>query len=66
MQTIQPVQINLDFDFDLEDCITIQAYDTTEKDMKKREKFNRAKTKREFRKQVEEELYEVDDDYEER
>ena len=34
--------------------------------MKKREKFNRAKTKREFRKQVEEELYEVDDDYEER
>lgn len=62
LQTIQPIQIDLDFDFDLEDCITIQAYDTTEKDMKKREKFNRAKTKREFIKQVEEELYGPEED----
>ena len=65
LQTIQPVRIDIDFG-DMEDCIIIPAYDTTKEDFEKREKFNRAKAKREFRKQVEEELYKVDDDYEER
>lgn len=50
----QPVTLN--FEFDPEDCITIQVYDNTIEDYKKREKFNRAKVKRQTRQFIEDEL----------
>lgn len=44
-------------DFDFSDCITIKLYDDTEEDIKKRNKFNRAKVKRETQNMIEDELY---------
>lgn len=57
----QPVRIDIDFG-DMEDCIIIPAYDNTKEDFEKREKFNRAKAKREFQKQVDEALYLYEDE----
>lgn len=53
----------VDIEMDLNDCIVIPAHDITAEDMKKREKFNRAKVKRETQQLIEEDLY-YDDDYE--
>lgn len=61
LEVEQPVRIDIDFG-DMEDCIIIPAYDTTKEDFEKREKFNRAKSKREFQKQVDEALYSYEDD----
>ena len=45
-------------DLDLDDTITIKAYDNTEKDIEKRkQRFNRAKSKRETKLIIDEELY---------
>ena len=54
MEVQQPIQIDLDFN--MEDCITIPVYDNTKEDYEKRKKFNRAKVKRETQKFIEEEL----------
>ena len=54
MEIQQPLQIDLDFN--MEDCITIPVYDNTREDYEKRKKFNRAKVKRETQKFIEEEL----------
>ena len=59
---INEVVEEIPLDFNPEDFVTIPAY-TTEK--RKKVKFNRAKTKREFRKQVEEALYEYEVEVEE-
>lgn len=57
----QPFAIDLGFDFG-DDYITIPVFDTTKEDFKKKQKFNRAMTKRETRQQIEEELYGYDED----
>lgn len=57
----QPVRIDINFG-DMEDCIIIPTYNNTKEDFEKREKFNRAKAKREFQKQVDEALYSYEDD----
>lgn len=59
----QPFVVDLGFDFG-EDYITIPVYDNTKEDMQKRQKFNRAKVKQDTKKQIEEELYGYEDDYE--
>lgn len=53
----QPLGIDLEMDFN--DCITIPVFDTTKEDIEKRrkQKFNRAKTKRETQQMIEEDLY---------
>ena len=63
----QPFSIDLGFDIG-DDYISIPVYDNTKEDMEKRQKFNRAKVKRDFQRQVEEELdwYENGDECEER
>lgn len=53
----------IQIEFDMSDCITIPVYDTTEKDMEKRRKFNRAKAKREFQDEIDD-YYEHPEDYE--
>jgi hypothetical protein len=54
--------IDLDFDIDKEDCLIIEAFDNTPEILEKRNKYNRAKAKRDFKQQVEEELYDKGDD----
>lgn len=49
--------ISMPLEFTGVDCIEIPVYDNTELDNQKRQKFNRSKEKRKFRRQVEEELY---------
>ena len=50
-------------DFCCDSYIEIPIYENTEKDeMRRKEKFNRAKAKREFQKQVDEALYSYEDD----
>lgn len=63
----QPVVISLD-DFQYDDCLTIPLEDNTKEDIIKRQKYNRAKAKREFQKRVDEELYKYEkgDDSDER
>lgn len=56
----QPISIELDFS-DLDDCIEIGVFDTTEED---KIKFNRAKQKKETKKLIEDSLY--GDDYDDR
>lgn len=56
----QPVQIDLDFD--MSDCITIPVYDNTKEDYERRQKYNRAKAKRELQEIIRES--EELDDYE--
>lgn len=63
LEVQQPFVVDLGFDFG-EDYITIPVYDNTKEDMQKRQKFNRAKVKRDTKKQIEEELYGYEDDYE--
>ena len=64
----QPFSIDLGFAIGNDDYISIPVYDNTKEDMEKRQKFNRAKVKRDFQRQVEEELdwYENGDECEER
>jgi len=50
----QPIQI--EFNFDMSDCITIPVYDNTKEDYEKRKKFNRAKEKRKTQRFIEDEL----------
>lgn len=52
----QPVVISLD-DFQFDDCLVIPLEDNTIEDIAKRQKYNRAKVKREFQRRVDEELY---------
>lgn len=54
--------LGIDLEMDLNNCITIKAYDNTEKDIEKRNNvgFNRAKVKRETQRLIDEDLY---DDY---
>ena len=54
---------SLTFDYDLsaEDSVVIKAYDNTMEDMEKRQKFNRAKVKRETKRKIDE-YYNYDDD----
>lgn len=48
-------------ELDLSDCIEIPLYDNTKEDNQKRQKFNRAKVKEEFRRRIEEDLEDLDD-----
>ena len=50
----QPIQI--EFNFDMSDCITIPVYDNTKEDYEKRQKFNRAKEKRKTERFIQDEL----------
>lgn len=56
LQVQEPIQIELDFNIDKEDCITIPVFDNTKEDYEKRKKFNRAKVKRETQQYIDEEL----------
>lgn len=60
---MQPFEIEMDLArLDEEDCLVIPVFDTTEKDMKKRQKFNRAQEKRAFQRQIDEALYGPEED----
>lgn len=52
----QPFSIDLGFDIG-DDYISIPVYDNTKEDMERRQKFNRAKTKQETKRQIDEALY---------
>lgn len=54
--------VQIEFDLS-EGFITIPVYDNTEKDMIKRQKFNRAKAKKQFQDEIDE-YYEHPEDYE--
>lgn len=54
LEVQQPIQI--EFNFDMSDCITIPVYDNTKEDYEKRKKFNRAKEKRKTQRFIEDEL----------
>ena len=54
LEVQQPIQI--EFNFDMSDCMTIPVYDNTKEDYEKRKKFNRAKEKRKTQKFIEDEL----------
>lgn len=60
LEIIQPLQVELNFDIDTEDCIIIPAYDTKEEE--KPEKFNRAKVKQKSKHLIEEGLYDYEHD----
>ena len=62
---MEPFEIELSLDaIDLEDCLVIPLEDNTIEDNLKREKFNRAKEKRKFQKQIDDYYrYDDDDDY---
>lgn len=52
MSDSQSIKLKLDLD----DCITIPAYDNTKEDNEKRKKFNRAQTKRKYQDIIDEGL----------
>lgn len=54
LEVQQPIQI--EFNFDMSDCITIPVYGNTKEDYEKRKKFNRAKEKRKTQRFIEDEL----------
>ena len=54
LEVQQPIQI--EFNFDMSDCITIPVYDNTKKKKEKRQKFNRAKEKRKTERFIQDEL----------
>ena len=56
LQIQEPIQIDLDYDFDREDCITIPVHNNTREDYEKRQKFNRAKEKRKTERFIQDEL----------
>lgn len=56
LQIQEPFQIDLDYDFDKEDCITIPVHNNTKEDYEKRQKFNRAKEKRKTERFIQDEL----------
>lgn len=56
--------IDLDYELNDEDVITIPVYETTKEDYIKREKFNRAKVKRETQQLIDEEFDYIQEDYE--
>lgn len=56
LQIQEPFQIDLDYDFDKEDCITIPVHTNTKEDYEKRQKFNRAKEKRKTERFIQDEL----------
>lgn len=60
LEIIQPLQVELNFDIDTEDCIIIPAYDTKEEE--KPEKFNRARVKQKSKHLIEEGLYDYEHD----
>lgn len=66
IELCDPQTIKLQFGLD-EDCIVIPVYDNTKEDIQKREKFNRAKRKRELQNIIDEGLdeyyYGDSDDY---
>lgn len=57
-----PMGIELELDLATDDYISIAVEDNTIEDIQKRQKFNRAKAKREFRQQLEEDLYYYEND----
>lgn len=60
---MQPFEIEMTLDLSNPDSyITIPAYNTTEKEFKKKQKFNRAKEKKKFNDFVEEELSYMEED----
>lgn len=61
LEVKQPYQIQLNFNLDEKDCITIPVYDDKRD---KERKFNRAKIKQETIHIIEEALSELDDDFE--
>lgn len=62
---VQPFEIEMDLArLDEEDCLIIPVYDTTEKDRKKKEKYNRAQTKQKFQRQIDKALYGPEEDEE--
>lgn len=56
LEVQEPIQIDLDYDFDREDCITIPVHNNTREDYEKRQKFNRAKEKRKTERFIQDEL----------
>lgn len=56
LQIQEPFQVDLDFDFDKEDCITIPVHNNTKEDYEKRQKFNRAREKRKTERFIQDEL----------
>ena len=56
IQIEDPFGIDLDYELNDEDVITIPVYDNTKEDYIKRQKFNRAKVKRETQRFIDDEL----------
>lgn len=56
IQIEDPFGIDLDYELNDEDVITIPVYDNTKEDYEKRKKFNRAKEKRKTQRFIEDEL----------
>ena len=54
LEVQQPIQI--EFNFDMSDCITIPVHNNTKEDYEKRQKFNRAKEKRKTERFIQDEL----------
>lgn len=52
---------SIQLDFDMSDCIEIPLIDNTKQDIEKRNKFNRAKQKRDTQKMIDEILYEEEE-----
>lgn len=58
----QPLQLELDFNIDPEDCLIIPVEDNTIEDLRKREKFNRAKVKRDIQREIDDYYDYLDED----
>lgn len=55
LEVQEPIKIDLDFNIG-EDCITIPVHNNTKEDYEKRQKFNRAKEKRQTQQFIQDEL----------